>query len=100
MTWPERIRGAIIALFGSRLVLQLRAEIEDLKTQRDYFRTRAERLELISLAPKTREQTPAIRPDVAVITGRKTWKQIQEDHAEQHRREMAEVAAKKAKEQN
>lgn len=98
MTWPERIRAAIISLFGSRLVVELRAEIEDLKTQRDYFRTRAERLELIVLAPKMKE--PVVpRIEAQVVTGRKTWKQIQEEHAEQHKREM-EAAAKKAKETN
>lgn len=100
MNWPERVRSAINTLLGSELVVELRREIEELKTQRDYFKARADRLELVLLAPKVMSQPPAPRSDAQIVTGRKSWKQIQEEHAEQHKREMAEAAAKKVKEQN
>lgn len=100
MTWPERIRGAIRTLLGSELVVELRREIEELKLQRDYFKARSDRLELVLMAPKLREQPPGAPPlGTQMVSGRKTWKQIQEEHQEQHKREL-EAAAKKAKEQN
>lgn len=62
--------------------------------ERDYFRSRSERLEL-RLIPE-----PSVRPvrppmNSAPI-GRKNWAQVQAEHAEKIKKELAEEAQKEA----
>ncbi len=49
MTPAERIRSFIDTLFPNRSVIQLRNQLADAQKERDYFRARADRLELIVL---------------------------------------------------
>lgn len=73
----QRIRSFLHELFASRYSGELEREIEDLKRERDYFRGRAERLEL-RLMPS---QSPAVIPSNFRPVGRKTFAQVQEEHA-------------------
>lgn len=94
-----RIRQFFETLFTGRLVLQLRADLDEARSQRDYFKGRAERLELLLTQPRVAnrdlstaagtEQRPA---HSAVVGGRKTWQQIIADR----RKELAQLALDKA----
>ena len=80
--FATKTREFLSALFGSKLVVQLRAEIEEVKRERDYFRGRCERLELkqeiaatpVVVAPRIhREHAPS---------GRKLWPAIVKERRE------------------
>ena len=89
----QRIREIIDTLFISRLTLQLREDLAELRDDRDYFKGRCERLELMLLEaqrPMPRVQTPI---GVAPM-GRKTWSQIQ---AEAYQKIAEEEKAEKEK---
>lgn len=97
MTWKP-LRQLITDLFGPspRALYEsaLKDQLVNVTKERDYFRSRSERLEL-RLIPE-----PAVRPvrstTNATSVGRKTWAQVQADHAEKIKKELAEEAQKEA----
>jgi hypothetical protein len=89
----QNIRNFFETLFTGRLVLQLRADLEEARCQRDYFKGRAERLELQLLQPRSaaRQQEASDPPRIhntRVVGGRKTWGQL----VAERRKELAEKA--------
>lgn len=97
MTWKP-LRQLITDLFGpsprALYEIVLKEQLAETKKERDYFRTRAERLEL-RLIPET-VQRPVRPPTNSTPVGRKTWAQVQADHAERIKKELAEEAQKEA----
>lgn len=94
MVNAQSIRDAIETIFTGRLVLQLRADLEEARAQRDYFKGRAERLELQLLQPRSAaRQAEANDPprthNSRVVGGRKTWGQL----VAECRKDLAEKAA-------
>ena len=97
MTWKP-LRQLITDLFGPspRALYEsaLKDQLVNVTKERDYFRTRSERLEL-RLIPE-----PAMRPirppANSTPIGRKTWAQVQAEHAERIKKELAEEAQKEA----
>ena len=88
LTFANRTREFLSALFGSKLVVQLRAEIEEAKRERDYFRGRCERLELRQeLAATPTPIAPRVHKEHAP-TGRKLWPGI----VQEHRQKLAKAA--------
>jgi hypothetical protein len=96
MTWKP-IRQLIADLFGpgprALYEIVLKDQLAKTERERDYFRTRAERLEL-RLIPEPIQRP--VRPSNAVPVGRKTWAQVQAEHAEKIKQEVAEEAQKEA----
>lgn len=94
----RRIRDFFETLFTGRLVLQLRADLDEARSQRDYFKGRAERLELQLLQPRIAARQVDVNtaePRVhssATVGGRKTWQQIIADR----RKQLAQLALDKA----
>ncbi len=74
-------------------VQQLKEQLAKTEKQVDYFRTRAERLEL-RLIPEV--QARPVRPVNAQPVGRKTWAQVQADNAERIKKELEVEAQKNA----
>ena len=96
----KRIRDFFETLFPNKLVLELRAELNEIRHERDYFKGRAERLELLLTQPRVanREITGSSAPDPRTHTsgtvgGRKTWQQVISDR----RKELAQLALDKQK---
>ena len=77
--YSVRIRAWLRGLFATRYSMQLEADLAEMKRERDYFKGRAERLELM-LMPN-RNPIAAVKPELH--PARKTWAQVQEDHARQ-----------------
>lgn len=94
MNLAKSIHDFIDALFPNRIVIQLRSDLADAKRERDYFRQRAERLEL-RLIPETVVR-PVRPPANASPVGRKTWLQVQAENQEKIKREISEEAQKDA----
>lgn len=80
------IREFFRALFGSQLVVELRAERDEARRERDYFRGRNERLELMILPQRTTPKTERAdwrrdNPGGATqVGGRKSWAQIEREN--------------------
>lgn len=93
--FATKTREFLSALFGSKLVVQLRAEIEEAKRERDYFRGRCERLELKQEAAAEKAATPVVvAPRIHrehAPSGRKLWPAIVKE-----RREKLVAIAKQA----
>jgi hypothetical protein len=96
------IREFFAALFGSKLLVQLRADLEEARRERDYFRGRNERLELMLLPQRTTPQTTRAdwrtnNPGGVTLTGgRKSWAMIErENRIQQEAEAKAEAEAKK-----
>lgn len=98
MTWKP-LRQFIADLFGpgprTLYELVLKEQLAKAEKERDYFRTRAERLEL-RLIPEP-VQHPIRPPSNTTAVPRKTWAQVQAEHAEKIKQELAEEAQKKAR---
>lgn len=98
LTFATRTREVLSTLFGSKIVAQLRADLEEARRERDYFRGRCERLEL---ARETDKKPIVIAPrpqrDMSPVGGHKTWKQVQQEHREKIQQQVAE--AEKAKQE-
>lgn len=97
LTFAQRTREVLSTLFGSKLLVQLRADLEEARRERDYFRGRCERLEL---ARDAAPQRPLIiqRPEhnLSPVGGHKSWKQVQREHtAKIQERLKAEEEAKR-----
>jgi hypothetical protein len=107
MKYAIAIREFFAALFGSKLVVQLRTDLEEARRERDYFRGRNERLELMILPQRTTPQTKRTdwRRDnpggVTQVGGRKSWAMIEHENTLRINAEIAaEAAAKKNSEQS
>ena len=99
LTVAACIRDFIETLFSSRLAVQLRHDLDEARSQRDYFKGRAERLELQLLQPRIAARQADANPaeprahPTGTIGGRKTWQQIVSDR----RKELAQLALDKQK---
>jgi hypothetical protein len=98
MTWALRIREFFRVLFAPaphepcQAEKFLTAALDEMRRERDYFKNRADRLELMMLpSPVLREKMPRTNP--GTIIGRKPFEQILEDH---NKALAAEEAAKNA----
>jgi len=96
LTFAHRTREFFSTLFDSKLLVQLRADLEEAKRERDYFRGRCERLELAREADK-KPVVIAPRPqrDLSPVGGHKTWKQVQAEHREKIQQQVAEAEKQK-----
>jgi hypothetical protein len=92
MKWAAQIRESLRELFGptySELLrqritsdtFQHERELEDVRKERDYFKGRAERLELM-LIPDRARPSLATFVDPNLVVGRRTWDEIQREHEE------------------
>ena len=94
----KRIRDFFETLFPDKLVLQLRAELNETRHERDYFKGRAERLELQLLQPRIAARTAeAATPSpgtrlTGTHGGRKLWPQV----VAERRAELNDLARKAA----
>jgi hypothetical protein len=102
MKFAKWIRDFLSTLFGSTLVVELRAELAEARRERDYFRGQWERIQLM-VAPQ-RSASSGPRPDwrtqnpPAGLTrtgGRKTWAQLQKENTDRIAAEMQAEAEKK-----
>lgn len=91
------IREFLSALFGSKLVVELRAELAEARRERDYFRGQFERMQLMAM-PRSAPIVPrAPRPEGATQVGtRRTWAQILAENTQKQN----ELAAAKPKTTN
>jgi hypothetical protein len=98
VNWAIQLRALLRDLFGSGLVAELRAEIEELKKERDYFRGAFERMQLIALnRPPPREVRP-VPINAGEHVGSLTWLQQKQRRIEDNKkRAQEEIAANKAK---
>lgn len=96
VSFAQRTRGFFSALFGSSLLVQLRADLDEARRERDYFRGRCERLELAREAEK-KPVVVAPRPprDMPTVGGHKSWKQVQAEHREKIQQQVAEAEKQK-----
>lgn len=94
----QNIRDSFSVLFGSRRIEDLKAELAEARKERDYFRGRADRLELMLLSPLVQKPIgPRAALDPRPI-GRKPWIQVQaEELQKQEDAFKKEQEAKKAK---
>lgn len=99
MTFASRVRQFFVDLFGHRTstlyVNELKERLAKSEGMTDYFRDKADRLELRLIPP------PVVRgaraPQDMKPVGRKTWAQVQREHAEElKKQEQAEAEAKAA----
>lgn len=89
-----RVREFLRALFGSRYIAQLETDLIAMRQEREYFKGRAERLEMILLGRPMRavpmlEERPR---DMAPEKRRRTLDELQKELTE---RELAEEAARR-----
>ena len=98
MRFAQAIRDFFSALFQSKLVLQLRADLEEAKRERDYFRSQMERFQLMSQPrPQPRPDWRETQPQGATQVGkRKTWAELQAENT----KKIADELQAKQKEQN
>ena len=99
-TLARRIRDFFETLFPDKLVLQLRDELNETRHERDYFKGRAERLELLLTQPRVANRDLStvqdsgapgrLRATSGTVGGRKTWAQL----VKERRVELADKAAK------
>ena|ERR1700678_545162 len=81
LTFAQRTRAFFRALFGSRLMVQTLAELDEARRERDYFRGRCERLEMKREAELERLTTPPpakerVHGNPAPIPTVKTFEQL------------------------
>jgi hypothetical protein len=93
MKYAQAIRDFLSTLFGSKLVLQLRADLDERTRERDYFRGQFERMQLMAI-PRSAPVVPRQpRPEGATQVGaRKSWAQIVAENTQKQN----ELAAKEA----
>jgi hypothetical protein len=93
MKYAQAIRDFLSTLFGSKLVLQLRADLDERTRERDYFRGQFERMQLMAI-PRSAPVVPRQpRPEGATQVGaRKSWAQIVAENTQ----EQNELAAKES----
>lgn len=94
----QRIREFFSVLFGSRRIEDLKDALAKTEKERDYFRGRADRLELMLLGtPRLgAERRPVSVTRETTPIGRKFWPQVQAEYIlEQQEKAAKEEAAKK-----
>lgn len=96
MNWPERIRQTLETLFTSRLVVELRRELEEARRERDYFRGKCDKLELIALKPVAQPIIGPRRPLPAGRIGRKPWREVMAEHLAREESKAQEAAKAKS----
>ena len=69
MKYAQLIREFLRSLFGSRFIFELQQEILELRKEREYFRGRAERLELMLLPNRNPLQAVQTRAKPLPRTG-------------------------------
>jgi hypothetical protein len=94
--YAQAIRDFFSILFGSKLVVQLRADLEEAKKERDFFRAEMQRYQMFTsrsqVIPSPRNN-PA--PGQATKVGsRRRWAEIQAENTERNRKILEEQAAK------
>jgi hypothetical protein len=89
------IRQFLHSLFQSQYSHSLELQIQDLKQEREYFKGRAERLEMMILNRFQPQPIRIVQPEGIPTGGRKTMAQLQQELTAQER--AAEEAAKKPK---
>ena len=91
-----RIREFFATLFGSRRIEDLKQALAKTEKERDYFRARADRLELMLLqgpkVPAPAERRPAGSPTNLPV-GRKFWPQVVADWNAQQKIEAEQEAS-------
>ena len=97
MKFAQAIRDFLSTLFGSKLVLQLRADLEETRKERDYFRGQFERMQLLAIPRSITPLGPRIRePQGATQVGtRKSWAQILAANTEAQNKIAAEKKPEK-----
>lgn len=100
MTFASRIRQFFVDLFGHRTqtlyVNELKERVAKSEAMTDYFRDKADRLELRLIPPPVVRGIRSLQ-DMKPV-GRKSWNQVQAEHAEKIRQqEEAEAEAKAAR---
>lgn len=93
----QAIRDWFDTLLTGRLVKQLRDDLTEARHERDFFKGRAERLELMLWEAKRIQPIAARAPANLKAVGRKSWEEVQQEFVETQRKE-AEAQAKPAKE--
>ena len=79
---------ALKSFFTSKLVLQLRADLDEARHERDYFRGKVDRLEMVLMRlPEPAPMRKAVPANVEPV-GRKSWAQVQEEWLEKQREEL------------
>jgi hypothetical protein len=73
---------AFKSFFTSKLVLQLRADLEEARHERDYFRGKVDRLEMVLMRLPEPVSRPRTVPANVEPVGRKSWAQVQEEWLE------------------
>ena len=93
MKLAQAIRDFFSALFQSKLVLQLRADLEEAKRERDYFRSQMERFQLMSQPrPQPRPDWRETQPQGATQVGkRKTWAELQAENTKKIAEEIKKM---------
>lgn len=92
----QDIRDWFDTLFTGRLVKQLRDDLTEARHERDFFKGRAERLELMLWEAKRIQPIAARAPANLKAVGHKSWEQVQQEFLDKQREEEAQ--AKPAKE--
>ena len=94
----QTIREFFSVLFGSRRVELLERELIEARKERDYFKGRCDRLELMLLTPRTPANILPRNQANPQAVGRKTWAQVQrEDFERQMKEAKDQEAEQKAK---
>ena len=68
MKYAQLIRDFIRTLIGSRYIAQLETDLIQMRQEREYFKGRAERLEMLFLS-RPRQPEPYSRAEAARIAG-------------------------------
>jgi hypothetical protein len=97
MKYATAIREFLSALFGSKLVVELRAELAEARKERDYFRGQFERMQLVAIPHRIAPiEKRTVQPGGLTQTGgRKSWAMIQAENTQKQN----EIAAKEAEKQ-
>lgn len=100
MKYAQLIRDFLSALFGSKLVVELRHELSERTQERDYFRGRLERIELAQQMAREKPVmvVPREKRDMSPVAGHKSWRQIQREHTQKTVAALQEEEERKAKE--
>lgn len=80
---------AFKSFFTSKIVIQLRADLQEARHERDYFRGKVDRLEMVLMHLPEPVARPRALPANVEPVGRKSWAQIQQDWQEKQIKEKA-----------
>ena len=85
----KAIRAFIHELFQTQYSRLLEKQLEEVKLERDYFKGRAERLDMLLLSRPQPIRYALPTDDKIHVGGRKTLAQLQKDLTEQEQREQS-----------